>query len=740
MDALKRDLLIRWTAALAAGSLAGLAVSVLDARWANAAAAKPPAVGASWLAAAGLNAPLALGVGVAIGALALLLHPVQAPSLSRLNAALNAGEPVARGRRAGWMLLGGLSVGVWLIVTARVALRVFTTTSTPAASGAAVGLAAGLTAMALGAMTVGGGAALGKRLAGGPSPIVLGIAGLAAGLAVVAVGVASGTTGGTGGTRGVFGVLKRDELDLRALGLITLCALSAYSVPAALVRIPWPALLGLGLLPLGLTGLAAKSSLAERRTALTIERGAPLAKLSLARLRKLGDSDGDGASALFGGGDCAEGDPTRHPAADDVPGNGIDEDCSGKDAVVVKLDTPKKEVPKDAKAWLEQKLPKPLNVILITIDTLRWDLGYAGNPRKLSPNLDRFAERSVVFDNAYSLASYTGKSVGPMLIGKYTSETHRGWSHFNSFSKQDTFIQERAKAAGYRTLSVQGHWYFKENTGLGRGFDVLDLSAAPKALQMAGDRTVNSDKLTDAAIGLLKDAANTAGPFYLWVHYLDPHADYVEHDDFPFGKKPRELYDGEVAFVDKHVGRLIDHIRAAPWAKNTAIALTSDHGEAFGEHGLMRHGFEIWEELVRVPLMFSVPGAKPHRVKQRRGAVDLAPTLAELMKLKAPTGEGADFMSGESLVRDIMQPPGHEVESKIVFVDMSAGPNNQERQAFIENDHKLIATGGRALGLYDLSRDPGEKNDLLDDAALKEKYLGRYKAFRKKLRAVKVRR
>ena len=101
-------------------------------------------------------------------------------------------------------------------------------------------------------------------------------------------------------------------------------------------------------------------------------------------------------------------------------------------------------------------MPQGLNVILITVDTLRADLGYAGNPKPLSPNLDELAARSVVFDRAYSLASYTGKSVGPLLIGKYPSETHRGWGHFNRSAPRTRWLPSASRRrASIRSASTR---------------------------------------------------------------------------------------------------------------------------------------------------------------------------------------------------------------------------------------------------------------------------------------------
>src|SRR5262249_50819483 len=200
------------------------------------------------------------------------------------------------------------------------------------------------------------------------------------------------------------------------------------------------------------------------------------------------------------------------------------------------------------------RLPPRLNPPLTPIDTLRADLGYTGNQRGISPNLDRLAEDSVVYERAYALASYTAKSLPPMLIGRYSSETHRGWSHFNRFEPADIFLPERLQRAGVHTVSVQGHWYFFQNFGMERGFDRINSSAAPRAAQAAeGDRSSTSAALSDAVIEELARPELAQNPWYLWVHYTDPHAEYVPHAGFDFGSGSRALYDGEVAFVDQQV-------------------------------------------------------------------------------------------------------------------------------------------------------------------------------------------
>ncbi len=350
--------------------------------------------------------------------------------------------------------------------------------------------------------------------------------------------------------------------------------------------------------------------------------------------------------------------------------------------------------------------------MLITIDTMRAELHYAGYPRELSPNLDKLAERSVVFDRAYSLASYTGKSVGPMMIGKYGSETHRNWGHSNSFSREDTFLAERLKKAGFHTVAAHALRYFGGQSGMNRGFDVVDMRAAGEGTIKEMENNVTGDTLTDAALDLLSKPENTDKRFFLWMHYLDPHADYLQHKELPsFGTSQRDVYDGEIQFVDHHLGRVLDAIAAAPWGKKTAIVVTSDHGEAFGEHKMWRHGFELWEELVRVPLVIYVPGVAPGRVAARRSAIDLVPTLLELLGVPPPAGTDAnDFISGTSFLGDLFDPAN--AEPRDILIDMPDGPYNDARRAFIRGDLKLVISNGTRNELYDLAKDPGETTSI----------------------------
>lgn len=557
-------------------------------------------------------------------------------------------------------------------------------------------------------------------------------AALGASILVLAAGTCIGDTGGSGPTPlSIFGVFKRPELDLRPLvetGGIAACAWTGQLVH---IRTPrrWPVLFATTAVVVGSLTVTVYEAMALERDpsiAQLIDSHAPLGRIALALDRKATDRDGDGASPLFGGGDCDDTNPAISPMAVDVPDNGIDEDCSGDDS---RSSLQKATAPDKAAAVggpsAAHSVSRDFNLILVTIDTLRVsELGYAGYGKPTSPNLDALAHDSVVFDRAYAMASYTGKALAPMLIGKYPSETLRDGGHFTKYFAGNVFLAERLRNAGMYTMGAASHWYFRPPSGVTQGFDTFDLSALPKAGQTDTDTNSTSPQLTDAAIRLLADKAGSKR-FFLWVHYFDPHAQYVAHPEAPDFRDPgapsagrmRALYDGEVWFTDRAVGRLLDYVRAAPWGKDTVIVVTSDHGESMGEHGIaFQHGFELWETLMRVPLIVEVPGIVPHHVPVKRSVVDLVPTLLDLMRVTQPApGE----LSGRSLIGDLSAAPGGPFEERDVYMDMPDGPYTHLRRALIHGPTpglKLIHSGGRQYRLYDLATDPDETEDLASDA------------------------
>jgi choline-sulfatase len=718
----------RFAAAVTGALLAGIVAGTLDAVYA---AQGLPSLGLM-LALVGLLSPVALGIGIAAGIGRWLLLPESWPRMGAHVARLRALPPEERRTLVVKATVAGAGTVAALVVGARIALRLLASEQPAAVTGASLALASLGLSLFVVLSVIAARAPARAFPALDPDPVRGGAAALAIATLIFAGLVSTGTTSGAGSPFAVFGVLKREELDLRGATLLLLVVVGALVLPAERSRLGRVGLAALALLPLLLVPYAATSGF-DRATALSAERRAPLGKRVLPLARRLGDRDRDGASAWYFGGDCKEGDPRIHPAADDVPKNGIDEDCSGADAVPIAPRAAPLARSAEAGASIKRRIPEKPNVILVTIDATRAELGFTGYERPISPKLDALAKKSTVFENAYSLASYTSKSLGPMLIGRYGLETHRGWLHFNRFTTADTFLSERLQKAGIRSISVQGHWYFFKNYGFERGYDVIDTAATPADQPIEGDRSSNGDKLSDRIIAQLGEPSLENRQFFLWSHYIDPHAEYVPHDGFDFGARGRERYDGEIAFVDHHFGRVLDALEKKSFASRTIVIVTSDHGEAFGEHALYRHGFELWEELVRVPLVVYVPGAEPRRVSARRSTIDIAPTVLELFGVTPPAAGAKDALRGESLLPDVLPPEGHVPRARPIYIDMPAGPYNDERQAYIEADMKLITSGGRPLGLYDLAKDPGEKRDLTDDKALLRPLLEKTKAFRRSL-------
>jgi choline-sulfatase len=353
-------------------------------------------------------------------------------------------------------------------------------------------------------------------------------------------------------------------------------------------------------------------------------------------------------------------------------------------------------------------LPAPLSFLFITVDTLRPDLGYSGYARPISPRIDELAKRSAIYEHAYSISTYTAFSLPPMMASRYPSEMVRSDRHEVRYMGQNALLAERLHEKGYRTAGAASHFLFNRALGWIDGFDQFVMTGVDGSQGSGIDWRHSSRPLAEAAIKLLSDPEIVGGPFFIWVHFLDPHKQYLEHPGFSeFGTDPRGLYDGEIAFTDHHIGRVLDALAASPAAGRTVVVFTGDHGEAFGEHGFYFHGREIWDEVVRVPLVIHVPGAKPRRVSRRTSNVDLAPTVLDLAGIAKD--EGA---RGESLVPEIF---GADIASRPIMVDQPRNPYYLPRRGFYNGPYKLhhhIDTG--TFLLFDLDRDPDEKTDLAE--------------------------
>jgi len=379
----------------------------------------------------------------------------------------------------------------------------------------------------------------------------------------------------------------------------------------------------------------------------------------------------------------------------------------------------------------------PFNVILLTVDSLRADMPWAGYERPIAPRLTELYKKSIAYTRAYSTSSFTSKSIPGILTGRYPSELTRTGSFFTKYVDPEQFVCKHLGREGIPCFGAHAHMYFSAGqSGFETGFE--EWKIVPNiTFDYQTDPYVTSQKLTPIAIEMLeKAAAGRAGkPFFAWFHFMDPHDEYKTHDESPhFGKRARDLYDEEVFYTDLWIGKLLDFIEGQPWASRTAIIVSADHGEAFGEHGLTRHAHEVWEELVHVPMFFHVPGLTPRVVDSvARGHVDLMPTIIELLGAKDTPKLPGTSLVGE--MRTLNDKPTASLDERDVIVDLPEDDYNERRRALIHGKTKLIAFGEDArFALFDLESDPKEAKDLiLTDKELAAEMRQRYRESKKRI-------
>lgn len=363
-------------------------------------------------------------------------------------------------------------------------------------------------------------------------------------------------------------------------------------------------------------------------------------------------------------------------------------------------------------APLRVKIPEGQSVVLITVDTLRADrLGCYGHGRPTSPQIDRLAASGVRFERAYSTASLTSQAIPPMLTSRYISEMNRTFEHFIKFASNGTGFPSLLQKAGVRTVGLASHWYVAGKPfGFATGFDVWDSSAVPgKAYEV--DEMSTSEPLTRAAQKQL-DAIEPGKRFLLWIHYLDPHKSFLEHPGFPsFGKTDADRYDGEIVYMDHFIGQLLDTLAKRSDARKIAVIFLSDHGEGLGNHNHMHHGWNAFEELVRIPLVITGPGVAPRVLPGPVSILDVAPTILDIFGVAVPK----EFR-GRSLA-PVLWGKAETPADRPILIDMPKGPTNPFIRGLVQSDDrgdwKLIYWGDRKVyQLFNLRDDPKELQNL----------------------------
>lgn len=426
---------------------------------------------------------------------------------------------------------------------------------------------------------------------------------------------------------------------------------------------------------------------------------------------RLADVDHDGQAGLFGGRDCAPLDATRGPLAFDVPGNGVDENCSGRDAEL-RATVAAARVQAEP---LAAELVHPRNVVLIVVDALRADRLGLGRDDSLTPVLDRLAARSVVFTEAFSQSPSTRISFPSFLSGKEPASL--GWVRDNGWLQSDAtepVLAELLKAHGYTTGLVINHWIRVRLTRLQRGYDVVldnrESQGEAIAPALAGPSS------TARAIEFIERAVQEEKPFFLTLYHEGPHAPYAdlsEHGFAPRGPRPIDHYDAEVRYVDQQIGHLLDHLSVkAQTLGNTIVIVTADHGEEFGEHGGKHHDAECYRESTHVPLIVHAPGFAPGRVRARVGLTNIVPTVLSLVGAPLPPG-----LDGRNA---IAVDPGRyaHVPDEPVSCAYFANKNPRTSQVLAVRDEGFLyleRSGGGAAELYDTTADRRERENLALD-------------------------
>lgn len=375
--------------------------------------------------------------------------------------------------------------------------------------------------------------------------------------------------------------------------------------------------------------------------------------------------------------------------------------------------------------------PKDANVILVTIDCLRADMPWNGYDRPIAPRLTDLEKKSVDYTRAYSLSSYTSMSLGGLLGGRLPGEMSRDGYFFGVYADQNRLFPEMLHEAHVRTMAAHAHGYFKD-AGFKQGFDEYEVVPDLKWSNTT-DENVTSPALEAIAEKQLGATENDAARFFAWYHFVDPHDQYQPHEGIgPYGKSLRDRYDAEVTFTDQYVGKLLDFVASKSWAQRTVVIVTADHGEAFGEHRQYVHGFELWENLVRVPLLFVVPGAAHARIDRPVSAVDLAPTILELLGAPAEPS-----LEGRSLLPEIFASRDAGVgDERDVIIDLPQTSDNDKRRALVHGHTKLIAFGmTEYMQVFDLDQDPGEAKPILSGPVYDD-MVTRFRSFEKNVKDV----
>ena len=347
-----------------------------------------------------------------------------------------------------------------------------------------------------------------------------------------------------------------------------------------------------------------------------------------------------------------------------------------------------------------------LNVLLITLDTLRADrVGAYGSQRLLTPNLDRLAAQGAVFTRAFAHTTVTLPSHANILLGA-TPSFHGVHDNLNFVVRKDfVTLAEHLGGRGYATGAFIGGFPLVSFFGLDQGFTVYDDSFGHQETgATAADAKSGERPAGEVWAGARKWLRGRMPPWFLWVHFYDPHDPYDPPEPYRtrFAQNP---YDGEVAYTDAVLGEILKELEAQDLDETTLVVCVSDHGESLGEHSEMTHGYVAYNPTIWVPLVIRVPGIAPRLIGQNVSHIDIFPTICDVLGI-----EGPDSPQGISLLPLLR---GKKLPDRPVYFESLSAYYNMgwaPLRGFVDRQRKFIDSPQPEL--YDLGRDFGETKNL----------------------------
>lgn len=365
------------------------------------------------------------------------------------------------------------------------------------------------------------------------------------------------------------------------------------------------------------------------------------------------------------------------------------------------------------------------NVLVLTLDTTRADrLGCYGHAKAGTPNLDRLAASGARFSRAYAPVPLTLPSHAVLFSGKHPPELGVHDNGRTAVPPDVALLAEMFRERGARTGAFVSAQVLEPAFGLARGFDVYDCDVSAKdASGREAPAQRRGDATADRAIEWLR--ADDARPFFAWIHFYDPHSTYEPPS--PWRERFTDDYDGEIAFMDAQIGRVLSALDARGALGRTIVVACADHGEGLGEHGEATHGLFVYDSTLRIPLIVSALDRRARVVDTPVGLVDVAPTLVELAGLSTR----ATF-SGRSLAPALR---GEALAERPVYGESEYGWLSfgwSPLHALVQGRFKYI--GSSKPELFDVAADPNERADLAGtDAVALESMSSGLATFRSKL-------